>query len=154
MTMIDDAPRVTSIPFAELGLPPRILQRLQSQGMSDSFPIQAAVIPDALAGRDVAGRAWRRARGTRIGDLHAPVRDRHAARGAHHFDGEERSHDVGDRARRNDLQALAGAALERREQAPLLEVDDRPLVAGRALGRVLGPGARRPGQRDRDGIAQ
>ena len=25
--------------------------------MSDSFPIQAAVIPDALAGRDVAGRA-------------------------------------------------------------------------------------------------
>jgi superfamily II DNA/RNA helicase len=50
-------PRVTSIPFAELGLPPRILQRLQSQGMSDSFPIQAAVIPDALAGRDVAGRA-------------------------------------------------------------------------------------------------
>src|SRR3954454_15811992 len=57
MTMIEDAPRVTSIPFADLGLPPRILQRLQSQGMSDSFPIQAAVIPDALAGRDVAGRA-------------------------------------------------------------------------------------------------
>ena len=57
MTMIDDAPRVVSVPFAELGLPPRILQRLQSQGMSDSFPIQAAVIPDALAGRDVAGRA-------------------------------------------------------------------------------------------------
>ncbi len=57
MTMIDDAPRVISVPFAELGLPPRILQRLQSQGMSDSFPIQAAVIPDALAGRDVAGRA-------------------------------------------------------------------------------------------------
>ncbi len=57
MTMIDDAPRVISIPFADLGLPPRILQRLQSQGMSDSFPIQAAVIPDALAGRDVAGRA-------------------------------------------------------------------------------------------------
>src|SRR6187401_667991 len=57
MTMIDDAPRVTSIPFAELGLPPRILQRLQSQGMSDSFPIQAATLPDALAGRDVAGRA-------------------------------------------------------------------------------------------------
>jgi superfamily II DNA/RNA helicase len=61
MTMIDDAPRVASttepIPFADLGLPARILQRLQSQGMSDSFPIQAAVIPDALAGRDVAGRA-------------------------------------------------------------------------------------------------
>jgi superfamily II DNA/RNA helicase len=65
MTMIDDAPRVLAtddpneraVPFAELGLPDRILKRLQSQGMSNSFPIQAAVIPDALAGRDVAGRA-------------------------------------------------------------------------------------------------
>jgi superfamily II DNA/RNA helicase len=69
MTMIDDAPRVlatdelnheageAAVPFAELGLPDRILKRLQSQGMSNSFPIQAAVIPDALAGRDVAGRA-------------------------------------------------------------------------------------------------
>ena len=69
MTMIDDAPRVLAtddlnqeageraVPFAELGLPDRILKRLESQGMSNSFPIQAAVIPDALAGRDVAGRA-------------------------------------------------------------------------------------------------
>ncbi len=69
MTMIDDAPRVhatdavtdvvgeAAVPFADLGLPERILKRLQSQGMSNSFPIQAAVIPDALAGRDVAGRA-------------------------------------------------------------------------------------------------
>jgi len=68
MTMIDDAPRVLvtddlnqdgerAVPFAELGLPQRILKRLESQGMSNSFPIQAAVIPDALAGRDVAGRA-------------------------------------------------------------------------------------------------
>ena len=70
MTMIDDAPRVApttdnptgndaerAVPFAELGLPTRILQRLLSQGKTDSFPIQAAVIPDALAGRDVAGRA-------------------------------------------------------------------------------------------------
>ena len=46
-----------AVPFADLGLPERILKRLQSQGMSNSFPIQAAVIPDALAGRDVAGRA-------------------------------------------------------------------------------------------------
>ncbi len=71
MTMIDDAPRAMSeiedptseggaeraVPFADLGLPERILRRLESTGMRDSFPIQAAVIPDALAGRDVAGRA-------------------------------------------------------------------------------------------------
>jgi superfamily II DNA/RNA helicase len=64
MTIIDDAPRVTSpdaadaaIPFRELGLPEAIVRRLESQGKHDAFPIQAAVIPDALAGRDVAGRA-------------------------------------------------------------------------------------------------
>ena len=64
MTIIDDAPRVTSpdaaevaIPFRELGLPESIVHRLESQGKHNAFPIQAAVIPDALAGRDVAGRA-------------------------------------------------------------------------------------------------
>ncbi len=64
MTIIDDAPRVTSpdaadaaIAFRDLGLPDAIVRRLESQGKHDAFPIQAAVIPDALAGRDVAGRA-------------------------------------------------------------------------------------------------
>jgi len=63
MTIIDDAPRVMSpddelaVPFSELGLPDSILQRLEREGKHTAFPIQAAVIPDALAGRDVAGRA-------------------------------------------------------------------------------------------------
>lgn len=63
MTIIDDAPRAvspqeeTAVPFSELGLPDSILRRLESEGKSTAFPIQAAVIPDALAGRDVAGRA-------------------------------------------------------------------------------------------------
>jgi len=64
MTIIDDAPRVTSpdtpdeaVAFRDLGLPDSIVHRLESQGKHDAFPIQAAVIPDALAGRDVAGRA-------------------------------------------------------------------------------------------------
>jgi superfamily II DNA/RNA helicase len=60
MTIIEDAPRVvpeTSVAFADLGLPDAIVRRLESQGKHDAFPIQAAVIPDALAGRDVAGRA-------------------------------------------------------------------------------------------------
>lgn len=63
MTIIDDAPRVmspdaaTAVPFSELGLPESILERLERQGKSTAFPIQAAVIPDVLCGRDVAGRA-------------------------------------------------------------------------------------------------
>jgi superfamily II DNA/RNA helicase len=66
MTIIDDAPRVTSpdaptdevtVAFRDLGLPDSIVHRLESQGKHNAFPIQAAVIPDALAGRDVAGRA-------------------------------------------------------------------------------------------------
>jgi superfamily II DNA/RNA helicase len=66
MTIIDDAPRVTSptnspaatvVAFRDLGLPDAIVGRLERQGKHEAFPIQAAVIPDALAGRDVAGRA-------------------------------------------------------------------------------------------------
>ena len=61
MTIIDDAARVApadaAIPFRDLGLPDVIVHRLESQGKHDAFAIQAAVIPDALAGRDVAGRA-------------------------------------------------------------------------------------------------
>ena len=65
MTMTHHAPRTTevtlddgpAVPFAELGLPNSMLKRLHEQGKIDAFPIQAAVIPDALAGRDVAGRA-------------------------------------------------------------------------------------------------
>jgi len=42
--------------FAELGLPPQLVQALARHGLTTPFPIQAAAIPDALAGRDVLGR--------------------------------------------------------------------------------------------------
>lgn len=42
--------------FADLGLPRPIVQVLEKQGITEPFPIQAAAIPDALAGRDVLGR--------------------------------------------------------------------------------------------------
>ncbi|MFE5288403.1 DEAD/DEAH box helicase [Nocardia sp. NPDC056611] len=45
------------IRFADLGLPPVLVQALRRGGMDSAFPIQAAVIPDILAGRDVLGRA-------------------------------------------------------------------------------------------------
>ena len=42
--------------FKDLGLPLPIVRELQRQGITEPFPIQAAAIPDALAGRDVLGR--------------------------------------------------------------------------------------------------
>ncbi|WP_433263907.1 DEAD/DEAH box helicase [Actinosynnema sp. CS-041913] len=42
--------------FAELGLADELLGALTQAGINDPFPIQAATLPDALAGRDVLGR--------------------------------------------------------------------------------------------------
>jgi superfamily II DNA/RNA helicase len=43
--------------FASLGAPPAIVEVLASAGIHEPFPVQAAVLPDALAGRDLLGRA-------------------------------------------------------------------------------------------------
>jgi len=43
--------------FADLGLPNELVSPLRKAGITEPFPIQAATIPDALAGRDVLGRA-------------------------------------------------------------------------------------------------
>ncbi|MGI5482954.1 DEAD/DEAH box helicase [Streptomyces lavendofoliae] len=42
--------------FDDLGLPASLLAALRSAGMSVPFPIQAATLPNSLAGRDVLGR--------------------------------------------------------------------------------------------------
>jgi len=42
--------------FAALGLPAPLLRALAANGFTDPFPIQAATLPDALAGRDLLGR--------------------------------------------------------------------------------------------------
>ncbi|MFG2208514.1 DEAD/DEAH box helicase [Streptomyces sp. NPDC048638] len=42
--------------FAELDLPDRLLAVLRSEGVTAPFPIQAATLPNSLAGRDVLGR--------------------------------------------------------------------------------------------------
>jgi superfamily II DNA/RNA helicase len=42
--------------FAELGVPPALVRALADAGITDPFPIQAATLPDSLAGRDVLGR--------------------------------------------------------------------------------------------------
>jgi superfamily II DNA/RNA helicase len=43
--------------FGELGLPQDLVTALTRGGITTPFPIQAATIPDALAGRDLLGRA-------------------------------------------------------------------------------------------------
>lgn len=58
--MADPAPAssaASQIGFAELGLPVVAVHALRREGMTTPFPIQAATIPDALAGNDVLGRA-------------------------------------------------------------------------------------------------
>ncbi|MFD8524859.1 DEAD/DEAH box helicase, partial [Streptomyces capillispiralis] len=42
--------------FADLGLPEGVVRKLAQNGVTTPFPIQAATIPDALAGRDILGR--------------------------------------------------------------------------------------------------
>ncbi len=43
--------------FAALGVEPELVSALESQGIIDPFPVQALTIADALAGRDVCGKA-------------------------------------------------------------------------------------------------
>ena len=43
--------------FAELGVPPELVAALASEGIAQPFPVQELTIPDALAGRDVCGKA-------------------------------------------------------------------------------------------------
>ncbi|WP_443602267.1 DEAD/DEAH box helicase [Actinokineospora baliensis] len=47
----------SEVTFADLGLPRPLLRALTEAGIDQPFPIQAATLPDALAGRDVLGRA-------------------------------------------------------------------------------------------------
>jgi superfamily II DNA/RNA helicase len=51
------APQPTAATFAELGLDPRLVRALAAHDIREPFAIQARALPDALAGRDVLGRA-------------------------------------------------------------------------------------------------
>ncbi|TQK45553.1 superfamily II DNA/RNA helicase [Streptomyces sp. SLBN-118] len=45
-----------TVTFADLGLPEGVVRKLAQNGVTIPFPIQAATIPDALAGKDILGR--------------------------------------------------------------------------------------------------
>ncbi|MFF4996865.1 DEAD/DEAH box helicase, partial [Streptomyces sp. NPDC000656] len=52
----DDADAEPAITFGDLGLPEGVVRKLAQNGVTSPFPIQAATIPDALAGKDILGR--------------------------------------------------------------------------------------------------
>ncbi|MFE2639665.1 DEAD/DEAH box helicase [Streptomyces scopuliridis] len=51
-----DADETPGLTFGDLGLPDGIVRKLTQNGVIAPFPIQAATIPDALAGKDILGR--------------------------------------------------------------------------------------------------
>jgi superfamily II DNA/RNA helicase len=57
LTAALSAPAPAPATFAELGLPGPLVAALGEQGITAPFAIQARALPDALAGRDVLGRA-------------------------------------------------------------------------------------------------
>ncbi len=46
-----------STTFADLGVPVRLVEALAADGITQPFPVQAITLPDALAGKDLCGRA-------------------------------------------------------------------------------------------------
>ncbi|MGW3498686.1 DEAD/DEAH box helicase [Streptomyces sp. NPDC001020] len=52
----EDQSAAPEITFADLGLPEGVVRKLAQNGVTTPFPIQAATIPDALAGKDILGR--------------------------------------------------------------------------------------------------
>jgi superfamily II DNA/RNA helicase len=51
------APAPAAATFSQLGLPERLISALAARDIHEPFAIQARVLPDTLAGRDVLGRA-------------------------------------------------------------------------------------------------
>ncbi|MFF4105439.1 DEAD/DEAH box helicase [Streptomyces sp. NPDC001903] len=50
-------PALPPVPaFADMGMPEALLKTLAAQGVTEPFPIQAATLPNSLAGRDLLGR--------------------------------------------------------------------------------------------------
>ncbi|MFC9325922.1 DEAD/DEAH box helicase [Kitasatospora sp. NPDC057015] len=52
----DVEPAEATVTFGDLGLHDDVVRALSKRGVTTPFPIQAATIPDALAGKDVLGR--------------------------------------------------------------------------------------------------
>ncbi|QSB15330.1 DEAD/DEAH box helicase [Natronosporangium hydrolyticum] len=118
----------TSTPsFAELGLPAGLTRALADAGVTAPFPIQAATLPDALAGRDLLGQG-RTGSGKTLA-FALPMLARLAAAGAP--------------ARRGRPRALVLAPT--RELANQIETAIAPLAAALSLKTLTVFGGVRPG---------
>jgi superfamily II DNA/RNA helicase len=53
----DTALSAEPVTFDGLGVPAELVEVLEDEGITTPFPVQAATLPDALAGRDILGRA-------------------------------------------------------------------------------------------------
>ena len=56
MSKLATSPLSGAQTFLDLGVSARLTAALDSAGITTPFPIQAATLPDSLAGRDVLGR--------------------------------------------------------------------------------------------------
>ena len=52
-----EPPQAPAVTFADLGVPAPLVGALAADGITVPFPVQAATLPDALAGVDILGRA-------------------------------------------------------------------------------------------------
>lgn len=57
MTDMTDTTDTTTASFGDLGIDADIVAELESQGITEPFPIQTMTIPDALSGIDITGKA-------------------------------------------------------------------------------------------------
>jgi len=55
--LVEESPAPTGPTFAQLGLPQLLVTALERKGIRHPFAIQTSALPDALAGRDVLGKA-------------------------------------------------------------------------------------------------
>jgi superfamily II DNA/RNA helicase len=55
--MSTTVPALAPARFSDLGIPDALVAALEERGLRSTFPIQAATLPDSLAGRDVCGKA-------------------------------------------------------------------------------------------------
>jgi len=54
--VVEEPTEAPGVPFSALEIPKPLLEVLHEAGVTTAFPIQAATIPDAIAGKDVLGR--------------------------------------------------------------------------------------------------
>jgi superfamily II DNA/RNA helicase len=112
--------------FAELGLPALLVEALRKRGLTQPFAIQTRALPDALAGRDVLGRAQTGSGKTLAFGLPALTR---LAGGGEHLDGVKGVDSATHRVQRTSKAPRALVLVPTRELALQVTSNLAPLAA-------------------------